>query len=213
MENIEGVSLKKNITFDKDYSKALEGLRSLDRQLEYLHSNNYYVSKLDADSIIYTNCYGFDEISKIDKSNRAELVNKNVKDLVKLSLGIFVSLDVEGNIFYDYTKLDDNFIVQNYYSIRPSIKYGVDYYDNIVNSKLFNGIGEINTLYFNRAIEDITDKKEGRGNSVRMVKATPTGIALTELKDAAFVKTFFYPVIIISVLIVMFISYMLYTYL
>ena len=211
MENRKTISMLNNIVQDKNYDSALEGIIALDRQLKYLHSIGYKVDNINAREIVYNDYYGFANISKIT-GNREEAIEKNIKDFVKLSLGVMVSLDVGGNVFYDYTEYPDNFVAANYMDgIRPSIYKNADYYDDIMNSKLFGGEGNAKSYYLYDYINKDLNGKSNK-NSRSLVKSTPTGKALSDIDDAAFAKTAMLPLLLGCIFIVIGIAYILITH-
>lgn len=196
MVNKSFETLKSNIIKNQDYDSAYEGIISLDRQLKYIHSRGYYVTSLNTRDIVYNDYYGFNEMDR-NYSNKEENIRKNIKDFVKLSLGIYVSLDVGGNIVYDYTKYDDDFIIENYKEgIRPSIKEEcVEYYDRIISSKLFGGVEDTDFLYLYDYNNNNKKDRFSSKQSASLVKATQTGKRMTEISNDAFMKTAFFPIL------------------
>lgn len=214
MKNSNDVTLNDNIIYDRDLSKVFEGFYSLDKQLQYLHSKNLYVTNINATAVVYNGYYGFKDVAKIDDlTKKDEIIRKNIVDLVKLSLGSYVSFQMEEPIFYDYTKFDDDFIKNNYKEgIRNCVPYYQEYYDNIIFSNLFGEEGSPQELYFSRYIEKTFDQTSGKNNTARLVKSTPTGRALSEFDEAAFADTI-YPTIILSILACILIVYLIFVFL
>ncbi|MGN1000607.1 MAG: hypothetical protein ACI4OG_01565 [Bacilli bacterium] len=216
MENTVSISLKNYLASEQDNSKMLEGINSLDRQLKYLHDNNYYVTSINSSDVVFSvsddkEYFGFSKIDKIPKNcNKKQIVEENIKSLVELSLGVYVYLAMgNGNYFYDYTEISKkypSYIKDNYLSIRSAIPYGAEYYDLVILNREYS--------YFSDYIKMLNDESSRkRGNAVTKVKSTPTGRALAERDDAAFVSAIFYPIVIICIVICIIMVYLLYKYL
>lgn len=216
MENTFSISLKKYLASEQDTSKMLEGINSLDRQLKYLHNNNYYVTSINSYDVVFSvnnnkEYFGFSKIDRIPKNcNKDKLIEENIKSLAELSLGVYVYLAMgSGNYFYDYTEISKkypSYIKDNYLSIRSAIPYGAEYYDSVILDGKYS--------YFSDYVKMLNDEsKRERGNSTILVKSTPTGRALTEREESAFVSAIFYPIVIICVLVCIIMVYLLYKYL
>ena len=161
--------------------------------------------------VIKITLFGFSKIDRIPKNcNKDKLIEENIKSLAELSLGVYVYLAMgSGNYFYDYTEISKkypSYIKDNYLSIRSAIPYGAEYYDSVILDGKYS--------YFSDYVKMLNDEsKRERGNSTILVKSTPTGRALTEREESAFVSAIFYPIVIICVLVCIIMVYLLYKYL
>jgi len=170
----------------------------------------WYVTNISAESIIFneTGDLGYVNLSKMDnRVDKSYYINQNINQLAVLALGVYVYVDLEDTNFYDYTNLvnkNPDFVKDNYQYIRSSIPYGVEYYDDVI---LNNNVSYFSDFIYLKSGSDNT--KSGRS----LVKTTPTGKALADKEDAAFVNTWFYPIIIVCVITLLIMMYLLYSYL
>ena len=126
----------------------------------------------------------FSSIAK--SSNIDKDITSNIKNLSKLAIGAFISID---NGFCDYTNLDNNYI-KKYFD-------EMSYY--IPNSEYFRSIVTENDviMYYSDFISQ--KNSGGKGNAVQKVKANSYGKMYVNDEEAAFVQIVLYPVLIVTV--------------
>lgn len=197
---MESISFSRYLMYEDDKSKILEAIYVLDRQMKILHSKSMYIPVMSAENILYNSddTFSFKNVAKIP-FDKEECVKTNITKFTHLSLGIYASLAVDKTSFADYTKLDKDFIYQNYPVVRELIPYGKEYYDSIIVDESYG--------YFS----DYLDKKRleessAKGSSNQLVKATAAGKVYSDEK-AAFSEVSFYPLVA-----VLFISFAIISY-
>lgn len=197
---MESISFSRYLMYEDDKSKILEAICILDKEMKRLHSKNMYVPVISAENVVYNadDTFSFKNVSRIP-FDKEECIKSNIIKFTHLSLGVYASLAVDKTSFADYTKLDKEFIYQNYPIIREFVPYGKEYYDGVVIDESYG--------YFS----DYLDKKRleessAKGSSNQLVKATAAGKVYSEEK-AAFSEVSFYPLVA-----VLFISFALICY-
>lgn len=187
-------TLRQYLTYNKDANEMEQIFYNLDSQLKYLHSNGFYVRDLNSDTIFLEenknyshngqSVFMFSSIAK--SSNIDKDITSNIKNLSKLAIGAFISID---NGFCDYTNLDNNYI-KKYFD-------EMSYY--IPNSEYFRSIVTENDviMYYSDFISQ--KNSGGKGNAVQKVKANSYGKMYVNDEEAAFVQIVLYPVLIVTV--------------
>lgn len=187
-------TLRQYLTYNKDANEMEQIFYNLDSQLKYLHSNGFYVKDLNSDTIFLEgnknyshngqSVFMFSSIAK--SSNIDKDITSNIKNLSKLAIGAFISID---NGFCDYTNLDNNYI-KKYFD-------EMSYY--IPNSEYFRSIVTENDviMYYSDFISQ--KNSGGKGNAVQKVKANSYGKMYVNDEEAAFVQIVLYPVLIVTV--------------
>lgn len=187
-------TLRQYLTYNKDTNEMEQIFYNLDSQLKYLHSNGFYVRDLNSDTIFLEenknyshngqSVFMFSSIAK--SSNIDKDITSNIKNLSKLAIGAFISID---NGFCDYTNLDNNYI-KKYFD-------EMSYY--IPNSEYFRSIVTENDviMYYSDFISQ--KNSGGKGNAVQKVKANSYGKMYVNDEEAAFVQIVLYPVLIVTV--------------
>lgn len=190
-------TLRQYLTYNKETSKIDNIFYNLSAQLQYLHSAGYCVGELNSDTILL-------EVSKdasfrdepnfmfgsIVRTNNPEKdFSKNVKDLSKLAIGAFISVE---NGFCDYSTFDDAYI-SKYYEEMAFYLPNPEYFQSVI-------VDNDTSVYYN----DFINQKSsgGKGNSRQMVKSNSYGKMYVPDEEAAFAKIVIYPVLIISVIMV-----------
>lgn len=201
---MEYISLTRYLMYEDDKSKILEAIYVLDREMKKLHSKNMYIPVLSAENIVYNadDTFSFKNVSRIP-FDREECIKSNIIKFAHLSLGIYASLAVDKTSFADYTKLDNEFIYQNYPIVGEFIPYGKEYYDMIIVDESYS--------YFS----DYLDKKRleessAKGSSNQLVKATAAGKIYSEEK-MAFSEVSFYPLVAVLFIFFALICYFVFT--
>lgn len=222
--NYYGDDMETNNTYQQflqqehDSSKILEVVYSLDRQLKYLHSKNYYVTDINFKNVVMNdnNDFGFVYIDKIPTGvNKEFYINSNINSMVNFSLGSYVFLasydagyvsSIESFDYTQITKQYPDFIKEHYDFIRTTIPASdefAEYYDNAIN-------GEFG--YFSDLVDRKSKESQANKNSaLTMVKTTQVGKALSN-DDDAFVGVLFYPIIGICISILSIVIYLILLY-
>ena len=183
---MESISFGRYLMYENDKSKILEAIYILDAQMKELHLNNMYLPIINAENILYNadNTFSFKNISKIPY-DKNECVKSNIIKFSHFSLGVYASLAVDKTSFADYTKLNNDFIYQNYPILREMIPYGKEYYDNIVVDQ--------NYSYYSDFLDSKAKNEASSSLSNKLVKATAAGKVYSDEK-AGFSDIAFYPV-------------------
>ena len=137
---------------------------------------------------------------------------KNIKDFAYTSMGMYVCAELSEYqqvepYYFDYAKISQNdasFVLNNYRSIRGSIPYNPEYFDDIVLND--------NISYYSDYVKNIKNSSSNsseRGNV--LVKATAWGKAMTDKNDDGYVKAWFYLIMLGCFCIFTFVAYILYT--
>ena len=188
-------TLRQYLTYNKETNEIEQIFYNLDNQLKYLHSQGYYVGKLNSDTILLeTNrnslqngqtLFMFSTIAKsknIDKD-----ISNNIIELSKLAIGAFISRE---NGFSDYSGLDASYL-RKYFDEMAFYIPNSEYYRNVI-------IDNDTTMYYS----DFVNSKisEGKNNSRQMIKSNNYGKMYVQDEEAAFIKIIFYPILIITVI-------------
>ena len=189
----KNISLSRYLLYENDKSKILEMIYQLDKQLKLLHSKHFYVQNLNAESILYNE----DETFSFN----------NILKFTQLSLGIYAFVSFPQNVFTDYSKLDEEFIYNNYLMIREFVPYAADYYDSIIIDKRYS--------YYSDYIDRMKERESSsnkRGNS--LIKATTAGKLYSDDSNnkAAFSNVVFYPLILFMFVLFSIISYFVFNF-
>ena len=185
---MECISLARYLMYEDDKSKILEGIYMLNRQMKKLHSKNMYIPSISAENIVYNadDTFSFKNVENIP-FDKEECIKSNIIKFTHLSLGIYASLTMDKTCFTDYTKLDKEFICDNYHIVREFIPYGKEYYDRIIVDEDY---GYFCDYLDKKRLEDASAKE----TSNQLVKSTAAGKLYTDEK-AAFSEVSFYPLV------------------
>lgn len=205
----KNISLSRYLLYENDKSKILEMIYQLDKQLKFLHSKHFYVQNLNAEAILYNEDETFSFSSIIRNSYDEEKnIKNNILKFTQLSLGIYAFVSFPQNVFTDYSKLDEEFIYNNYLMIREFVPYAADYYDSIIIDKRYS--------YYSDYIDRMKERESSsnkRGNS--LIKATTAGKLYSDDSNnkAAFSNVAFYPLILFMFVLFSIISYFVFNFL
>ncbi len=198
MDNItnSNETLRQYLTYNKDPEIIENIFYNLDLQMQYLHGQGYYVNELNSDAIIFrsNNSFVFASINKGRDISKER--HDNIVDFAKLFMGAYISIE---NGFCDYSCLDTNYIKKNFDSIKWLIPNSEYFEDVIVNDDT--------SMYYNTYINKLSGNS--KGNSRQMVKATVQGKLYSYDEDSAFVKIIFYPVMLVSFIVIILLLYVI----
>jgi len=190
-------TLRQYFVYNKDFSEVDQIFYNLNSQLKYLHSRGYCVAELNSDTILLdtnknnspTNHSEFSFSMIVRTQDPQKDFAKNIKDLSKLAIGAFISIE---NGFCDYSKLDAIYIN----------KYFDEMADFIPNSEYFRNviINNDTTMYYSDFVNN--KNSNAKSNSMQKLKATEYGKMYVPDEEKAFVRIVFYPVLIITVIAV-----------
>lgn len=186
-------TLGQYLTSHKNVDELNSIFLNLDFQLKYLHSQGYYVEKLDLDNILLEEAtinsyptqvfFSFKSLAKINNPQQDK--SENIKALSKLAVGSYISV-MDG--FCDYSKISDNYI-KNYFEEIKNYIPNYEYYENVI-------INGDTSLYYSDYVKNQSEST--KGNHMQMVKSTIEGKLYSTDEDSAFVRIIFYPVMIIA---------------
>lgn len=202
---MEKETLRQYLTYNRDINEVSNICYNLDRQLKYLHSQHYYVSKLNSDNILCENnasssgytTFTFSSIAKCHDVNQN--IHDNIVDLAKLAIGIYISLE---NGFCDYTALDISQIRGSFDDIKTFIPNS-DYYEKVI-------VDDDTSMYYSDYLHRLSSSS--KTNAIQKVKATNQGkiYGYDDIEDAAFIRIIFYPVMIVSFITVAILLYVIF---
>ena len=217
----KSISVKDFLGKDPTTSELVETIYSMYYCLQELHKKGYYAEDITFDTVTFTQAEGshkrfdFSSINTTpDNSKFREYCISNIVLLTYTALGMFgynysSELQPSNPAYFDYSRMvkqDPYFVYNNYNVISDFIPYGKDYFDDIMTG---------NYSYFNEYV-DYTDKnrKSSRdSNRGSYVKATPAGRGYGEEDNSfAYIKVWFYPIIILCIALIAFVVYILYTH-
>lgn len=204
----KNISLSRYLLYENDKSKILEMIYQLDKQLKLLHSKHFYVQNLNAEAILYNEDETFSFSSIIRNSYDEEKnIKNNILKFTQLSLGIYAFVSFPQNVFTDYSKLDEQFIYNNYLMIREFVPYAVEYYDSVIIDKRYS--------YYSDYIDRMKERESSSnkmGNS--LIKATTAGKLYSDDSNnkAAFSNVVFYPLILFMFVLFSIISYFVFNF-
>lgn len=216
------MSLRTFLLNNPDRSEILETTYSMYSELEKFHKNGYYAEDINFDTITFSQLDGnrkrFDfgiMNTSADGSTYTNHCLENIRDLTYTSLGMFAykyssELQTSNPSFFDYSKIskqDPFFVTNNYNVIRDAIPYGNAYFDDIISG---------NYEYFNHFVDNEKKDSQSRNNSRgSYVKTTPFGKGYGEddSNNLAYIKIWFYPIIILCAALIAFVTYILFAYL
>jgi len=190
-----------------------------------IHKNGYFASQINFDSVSFIENgngeriidYGVLSVASDDESFSLKCID-NIRDLSYCVLGMNAfNFSSEFQIcdpsIFDYSKLskqDSSYVMRYYPVISEYILYGKDYFDDVIRG---------NYDYFNHYVDNLRINSSGRNTSMgSYVKTTPFGKGYgdrynEETNRNAFVKIWFFPIIIGCMCFILFVSYMLLKYL
>lgn len=214
-------TLNQYFSYNKDYNDMINAYRVLYKKMKIIHDNGMQVPYIDSNHILYDGSFSFD--SMVLSQNIEVGRRENLLSLTKLFLGTYLSLSTE---FRDFSQVDDEWVSTNLNSINDSITeeyYPKEYFSSV----LLNG----ENLYYSDYLDKI--EKENSYNTIsnkNSYKKVLTNVGSSLYQDnsmnmdidnevssiekkSAFINIMFYPVLIISVLLVCFILYTCFKYL
>lgn len=214
-------SIKSYLLTNPTSSELLETTYSMYQQLQALHKKGYYAEKIDFDTLTFSQSEGTYKIfdfgflnTSSDDGIFSSCCIGNIIEMTYTSLGIFAynyssDLQPSNPAYFDYSKIskqDPNFVINNYNAIRDSIPYGNEYFDNIMSG---------NYEYFNIFVDNQRKNSQSNKNGIgSYVKTTPFGKGYGEDdNNFAYIKVWIYPIIILCVALIVFVTYILYTHL
>ena len=210
-------TIKNYLLENPNSSELIETMYSMYYDLEELHKKGYYAENINFNTVSFSQSEGthkrFD-FGVLNTSENAQAYNEhcllNILSLTYTSLGMFAysyssELRPSNPLYFDYSKIskqDPDFVLKNYAVISDSIPYGRDYFDNIMSG---NYDYFCNYIDKNRAE---TTRESSRGS---YVKTTPFGKGYgDDDNNFAYIKVWFYPIIILCVSLISFVVYVLY---
>ena len=189
-------------------------VKAMDGNLKAFHSSGKALRNVSFDTVqIGEQGIVFSEpvpSSLIDDFGYAR--EKNIKDFAYTALGMYVYSELSEYqpvepYYFDYAKIsqqDPSFVTNNYRSIRGSIPFNPEYFDEII---LNNNVTYLSDFLSNEKAS--SSNTASRANV--LVKATAAGKAMTEKNEAAYAKSWFYLVMLGCACIFTFVAYILYT--
>lgn len=204
-------TLKQYFSYNKDCDLP-DIFFQLSRKMKIIHQNGMYVPVVDSDHIIVDNGFSFN-----DMSLSSDFVNdkkRNIEKLAKIFIGAFLSLETG---FYDLSQVNDNWLLEHLDEINDTItadSYPRDYFDAVLLTheddyycdyveKIKNTSSLSNTLAYRKVLSS-AGSKYYQDQSEMPVS--------TIEKKSAFINYLFYPILILSIVIVCFVIYICFSF-
>lgn len=187
------------LTYNPDVDTIWNSFYNLDQKMKIIHSKGYYVSELNADTIVCVhkeNQRPYLEFTSIGVLKNRDDILDNIKNLSVLAISSYLSVGIG---FSDYTKGNYNMLKNAFESIVENCDIPDSNYHKqlIVYDKVLG--------YFS---DNCDDKLHNTSNSRNrtIVKSTPQGGLYSNMdyentyEKAGFIEIVFYPVIMISII-------------
>ena len=199
-------------TVDSDF--IMDTIYSLDSQMQQIHNRGYCLKNISFGTVV------FDEYENVTFENFYKITDSrdiynDINDFNNFSMGLFVLINSKELGYYsdvgyfDYSNLakrDRLFISQNYDFIKQTIPQElVEYYDS--------SYSDTEVKYLTDFIKNKNSNEAGKDNARTLVKATAVGRALTERESntAAFAEALVYPILAFCGMLLIILTYLLYT--
>ena len=188
-------------------------ITSMDNNLKKLHDSGRVLRTVSFDTVtIGDQGVAFSapvSSNLVDDFEHAK--KKNIKDMTYTSMGMYVCSELSEYqpvepYYFDYARIsqqDPTFVTSNYRSIRGSIPYNPEYYDEIVLNDNVRYLSE-----HLKTTSTVSSSSESRG--ISYTKSTAAGRAMAEKNESAYAKSWFYLVILGCACIFSFVAYILY---
>ena len=185
------------------------------KKMKIIHSNGMYVPLVDSTHVFYDGDFSFDSISLSD--DIASDKKRNILSLTKLFLGTYLSLSTE---FRDFSSVNTDWFCQNMNDI-DSIITGDDFLPEYFHSVFLDNADNYycdfidewkknrNSPGLNHGYKKVLSNS---GSKFYQDQPEPIKDVIVE-KRAAFINYLFYPVLILSLVLLGFVFYTCFKYL